>query len=86
LALRRKAIPGEISQAAMDVGETKESGKSFVKIENADESGLEAPDISGEQEEPDRKKPRGLSLEEYEAALDQDTTFDDVDLNIIPGL
>lgn len=30
---------------------------------------------------PDCKRPRGLSLEEYEAVLDQDTTFDDVDLN-----
>jgi len=78
LALRRKAILGEISQEAMNVGKTKESGKGFVKVENPDGS---ATDVLNEQEEPDLKKPRGLSLEEYEAALDQDTTFDNVDLN-----
>jgi hypothetical protein len=78
LALRRKAILGEISQEAMNVGKTKESGKGFVKVENPDGS---ATDVLNEQEEPDLKKPRGLSLEEYEAALDQDTTFDNVNLN-----
>lgn len=30
---------------------------------------------------PDRKKMKGLSLEEYEAALDQDFAYDDIDLN-----
>jgi hypothetical protein len=31
--------------------------------------------------EPERKKARVLSLEEYEAVLDQDSTFNDIDLN-----
>ncbi|KAJ7904595.1 hypothetical protein B0H14DRAFT_2663580 [Mycena olivaceomarginata] len=32
--------------------------------------------------EPPLKKTRGLTLEEYEAVLDQDTTFDDIDLDL----
>ena len=81
LALRRKDMPGEIKQETTRVGEAEESTKDFVKVENAGELGLGAPDISDEQEAPDRKKPRGLSLEEYEAALDQDTTFNNIDLD-----
>jgi hypothetical protein len=84
LAVRREAIPGEIKQDAMNADKTRESSKDFVKVENADESGFEAPEGSDEQETPDRKKPRCLSLEEYEAALDQDPTFNDVDLDINP--
>ncbi|KAJ6539423.1 hypothetical protein B0H19DRAFT_1178960 [Mycena capillaripes] len=34
-----------------------------------------------EDPEPPHKKTRGLTLEEYEAALDQDTTFDEIDLD-----
>jgi len=79
LALRRKDMPGEIKQET--VGEAEESTKVFVKVENAGELGLGTPDISDRQESPDRKKPRSLSLEEYEAALDQDTTFNDIDLD-----
>jgi hypothetical protein len=36
---------------------------------------------SGTSEGPEHKKARTMALEEYEAALDQDDTFDDVDLN-----
>ncbi|KAG1755615.1 hypothetical protein EDB19DRAFT_1955866 [Suillus lakei] len=36
---------------------------------------------SGPSEGPEHKKARTMTLEEYEAALDQDDTFDDVDLN-----
>lgn len=35
-------------------------------------------------EEPDSKKPRLLTLEEYEAALDEDPGFDEKDLESIP--
>ncbi|TFK43459.1 hypothetical protein BDQ12DRAFT_731481 [Crucibulum laeve] len=47
-----------------------------VKVENVDEvaNGVET-------DEPERKKARGMTLEEYEAALDEDTTFNDVDLD-----
>ncbi|KAJ6485137.1 hypothetical protein C8R47DRAFT_1130904 [Mycena vitilis] len=34
-----------------------------------------------EDPEPPQKKARGLTLEEYEVALDQDSTFDDIDLS-----
>ncbi|KAF7352722.1 Glutamine synthetase [Mycena venus] len=36
-----------------------------------------------DSEEPPQKKTRGLTLEEYEAALDQDTTFDEIDLDLV---
>ncbi|KAJ7228585.1 hypothetical protein GGX14DRAFT_547571 [Mycena pura] len=35
-----------------------------------------------EHQEPPHKKSRGLTLEEYEAMLDQDSTFNDVDLDL----
>jgi hypothetical protein len=76
LALRRKDIP--VKSEVTRVGEAAESTEPFV-IENASKPGP-ATDISNEQEDPDRKRPRNISLEEYEAALDQDTTFNDVDL------
>jgi hypothetical protein len=40
--------------------------------------------VLGSQEvEPAQKKARLLTLEEYEAALDQDRTFDNVDLDFL---
>lgn len=81
LGLRRKTLPGEIKQEdeslqihkGGDKDARGDENKPFVKVENANSSHVRG-------EEPDRKKPRGLSLEEYEAALDQDTTFDGIDL------
>ncbi|KAJ7276479.1 hypothetical protein B0H12DRAFT_24606 [Mycena haematopus] len=35
-----------------------------------------------EDSEPPQKRTRGLTLEEYEAELDQDNTFDDIDLDL----
>jgi len=87
LALRRETIPGEIKPKITSVCEVEEPTEGFVKVEGADEPGLRALEMSDEQEAPERKKPRGLSLEEYELALDQDTTFNDVDLDFKdPGL
>ncbi|KAF7355388.1 Glutamine synthetase [Mycena sanguinolenta] len=37
-----------------------------------------------EDSEPPQKRTRGLTLEEYEAALEQDTTFDDINLDLGP--
>lgn len=37
--------------------------------------------VINDEGEPQRKKIKGLTLEEYEAALDEDTTFDDVNLD-----
>jgi len=81
LALRRKATPGEIKPGAMPIDGEGQSSTPVLRVENAHETGVDRADNFAEQEEPDRKKLRGLSLEEYEAALDQDTTFDEVDLN-----
>ncbi|KAI0773438.1 hypothetical protein BC629DRAFT_1291076 [Irpex lacteus] len=60
------------------------SGKSpLVKFEeDADkiEQSLRVPDTDAAAE-PDTKKPRTMTLEEYEAALDEDDTFADVNLD-----
>lgn len=45
------------------------------------ESVIEPPE--GQADGPRRKRLRELTLEEYEVALDQDTTFDKVDLSFI---
>lgn len=89
LALRKKGVqvPVEMkhSEASESVhvggGGQSISATSILKIENAYQTGSDETDNPLEQEEPDRKKSRGLSLEEYEAALDHDTSFDEVDLN-----
>ncbi|KAG1752714.1 uncharacterized protein EDB91DRAFT_1234689 [Suillus paluster] len=65
------------------IAETTAKGE-VVKLEvNGD---LRAAEVaggtqSGTSEGPEHKKARTMTLEEYEAALDQDTTFDDVELN-----
>jgi len=38
--------------------------------------------IQQEDSEPPQKKARGLTFEEYEAALDQDPTFDEIELDV----
>jgi len=87
LALRRKEIPGEIKPEATDARVVEDSTQRFVKVDNADEPGHCASNITEKQETSDRKKPRNLSLEEYESALDQDTAFNDIDLDFKePGL
>lgn len=56
-----------------------------VKLDvNHDSRATEGPSgiQSGMSEGPGHKKARTMTLEEYEAALDQDDTFDDVDLNL----
>jgi hypothetical protein len=35
-----------------------------------------------EDSEPPHKKTRGLTFEEYEAALEQDSTLDEIDLDL----
>ena len=54
----------------------------IVKMERKDNDKIE--DVSKQQgygdEEPDLKRTKGLSLEEYEAALDADDTFATLDL------
>jgi hypothetical protein len=56
----------------------KETADGLVKFENVDES--EQVKTVGSDDEPDTKKAKGMSLEEYEAALDQDPTFDGIDI------
>jgi hypothetical protein len=75
LSLRKK----DRSTAA----ETAVKGE-VVKLEvNHDSRAAEGPGgiQSSTSEGPEQKKARTMTLEEYEAALDQDDTFDDVDLN-----
>lgn len=72
LALRKPASSGVSDTAAKS-----EAVDAIVKFEDADKVGVDDEDTS-----PERKKPRGMTLEEYEAALDEDTTFDDVNLDL----
>ncbi|KAH9951615.1 hypothetical protein B0H21DRAFT_716738 [Amylocystis lapponica] len=77
LALRKARAKNE-----EDVAEAARGVDDIVKIEPpAAENDLTAgePEQSGSQ--PERKRPRVMTVEEYEAALDADTTFDNVDLN-----
>jgi len=79
LALRRVGAKIESAEEASDV-------RTLVKIEQSDEDGTGAvgdPIMSVEgQEGPASKKPRAMTLEEYEAALDADSTFDYFGVNI----
>ncbi|KAJ7498834.1 hypothetical protein FB451DRAFT_1358267 [Mycena latifolia] len=52
------------------------AGKAAVVIEHT--TGMQAE----EDPEPPQKKSRGLTLEEYESALDNDSTFDSIDLDL----
>lgn len=75
LDLRKKEKP-----LASDKAANEPSGAGM-----RNESVIEPPE--GRADGPRRKKLRELTLEEYEAALDQDATFDNVDLSfstIIP--
>ncbi|KAJ6598982.1 hypothetical protein DFH09DRAFT_1243465 [Mycena vulgaris] len=57
-------------------GSVEPAGNAVVIIEGS--TGARAE----EDPEPPQKKSRNLSLEEYESALDQDSTFDDIDLDL----
>jgi len=50
----------------------KETVDDLVKFENIEEQVRSS-------DEPETKKAKGMSLEEYEAALDQDSAFDGID-------
>lgn len=76
LALRRKMPLPEAGAAVMQVKEeTPSSVDEIVKIERVHNDKIDEDPIHHGDEEPDRKKTKGLSLEEYEAALDADDTF-----------
>jgi hypothetical protein len=71
LALRKKGVGNEKSREVQDVDRVVK----FEKVDNKDSTVKET-------EEPESKKSRGMTLEEYEAALDLDTSFDDIDLDL----
>lgn len=72
----------------MAFGESEATSQTFVKVENVEGAASSSAEIEGTEDEPDTKRTRGLSLEEYEAALDQDMSLYDVDLDFnkeVPG-
>lgn len=77
LALRtKKPLPPETGAAVKQVKEeTPTSADEIVKIERVHNDKIEDDPIHHEDEEPDHKRTKGLSLEEYEAALDADDTL-----------
>lgn len=89
LALRRKiGKQGAGSDQEVTNGESEATSQTFVKVENVEGAASSSAEIEGKEDEPDTKRTRGLSLEEYEAALDQDMSLYDVDLDFnkeVPG-
>ena len=88
LELRKKVDEGDAGKGGGD-GESVGTDK-IVKVDVADgEDKMEngSSQTATEEQEPERKKARGMTLEEYEAALDADETFNDLDLGIgdLPG-
>lgn len=78
LALRRNAGKQEaVADREAAIGESE----TFVKVENVESGALGSAEFEGNEGEPDAKRTRGLSLEEYEAALDQDLSLYDTDLD-----
>jgi hypothetical protein len=55
----------------------EETTDGVVKFEVVDEAGIKG---TRSEDGPETKKARGMTLEEYEAALDQDSTFDGIDI------
>jgi hypothetical protein len=62
------------------LGLMKKKGASSVSLSPNAEDAVKTEDTC---DEPDNKKPRVLTLEDYEAALDDDSGFDDIDLETI---
>ncbi|TCD69650.1 hypothetical protein EIP91_006667 [Steccherinum ochraceum] len=72
----RKKVEDKAAESGLqeaDGGEGRQVDK-IVKVDAVPEDDK----TEGEAEEPDHKKARGMTLEEYEAALDADDTFNDL--------
>lgn len=83
LALRRTGVKEERPEERG--GAEAGSAKPLVKIEQLEgDSAGPSVDASRIMEEPESKRPRAMTLEEYEAALDADDSFANLDLSNIP--
>ncbi|KAI0940000.1 hypothetical protein AcV5_001224 [Taiwanofungus camphoratus] len=73
--------------AKIEVGAVEGTGapvESIVKVESADGDvvvGQQAV-FEPQKTEPNQKKRRGMTFEEYEATFDEDITFDNIDVNL----
>ncbi|GJE84210.1 hypothetical protein PsYK624_002860 [Phanerochaete sordida] len=73
LALRRKEpLPAQEQSVKVE---------DVVKVEEVDAT--DRPEEGGTADEPEPKRSRGMTLEEYEAALDADDVFASVDLDLV---
>ena len=82
LALRRKTGRQEaVANRAAKIGEYEAISQTFVKVENVEGGPSRSAEFGWNEDEPDTKRTRGLSLEEYEAALDQDISLCDAGLD-----
>lgn len=86
LALGKKVEDGG-KKSGGDNGSVETDKIIKIQTTEGDEDDKEPHDTSQGTEEPCQKKSRGMTLEEYEAALDADNTFDDLDLSMVdvPG-
>ncbi|CCM03183.1 uncharacterized protein FIBRA_05305 [Fibroporia radiculosa] len=75
------------TQQGQDHGQAEDGSARIeapVKVDSGSPDGVsvaDAPATDGTEQEPASKKQRSMTLEEYEAALDDDHMFDSVDLN-----
>jgi len=53
-----------------------------TEVDRRPEVSYESTETSRQDDEPQQKKIKSLTLEEYEALLDQDPTFDDIDVDL----
>ena len=82
LALRRKTgEQEEVANRAAETGGYEVISQTFVKVENVEGGASRSGEFGEDEDEPDTKRSRGLSLEEYEAALDRDMSLYDADLD-----
>jgi hypothetical protein len=76
LALRKH---GGVGNAMIEKSRGPDEVVKYEKITEAEQN-----DTAEREEEPEPKKARVMTLEEYEATLDRDMTFDDMELNQLP--
>lgn len=79
---RSEGAAVKFEQSDADVDQIEECSPEQKTREEKKEVEVVEAVIDGSGGEPDKKKCKAMSLEEYEAALDEDDTFADVDLDL----
>jgi len=76
LSLRKGVVKGK------NIAKNEEEEvKPQVYVDEGETDTVSTEEVKPKEDEPGRKRPRGLTFEEYEAALDEDPNFDAIDFN-----